>query len=325
MLVQMPSECVIGVDLGGTKLLAGAVDADLRVHHRAMRPAQAPAQGAVLARVEEVVREAMDAVEAEVAAVGLGIPCLIDLRTGVAVSSPNLGVLAGAPVRDLMAERLGVPVYVDNDANAALLAEARAGAARGVSDAVLLTVGTGVGGALLLDGRLYRGSQGAAGELGHMVIEADGPRCQGACPNHGCLEAMASGTALAREARAAATAEPDSALGLAAAAGREVTGALVTDLAHDGDAVSIAVLELIGTRLGVGIASLVNIFNPEVVIVGGGVMAAGELLLEPARREMALRALPPSRDRVKVVATRFGAESGMLGAAVLALDGLAGA
>jgi glucokinase len=228
--------------------------------------------------------------------------------------------LKDGPFRDIMAERLGLPVVVDNDANAAALVEHRFGAARGTHHSVMLTVGTGIGGGLVLDDRLYRGSVGAASEPGHMVVDMDGPRCQGNCPSHGCLEAVASGTALAREARAAAQAAPSSALGRAAASGREVTGALVTELAHDGDQASRDVLSLIGTRLGVGIASLVNIFNPEAVVVGGGVIGAGELLLEPARAEMKRRALPPGRDTVKVVAARFAGEAGMLGAAVLALE-----
>jgi glucokinase len=156
-----------------------------------------------------------------------------------------------------------------------------------------------------------------------MVIEADGPRCHGNCPNRGCLEALASGTALAREAVRIARLRPDSGLGRALAEGRELAGPLVTELAHDGDPAALETLTLIGRRLGVGIVNFVNIFNPEVVVVGGGVIAAGELLLAPARAEMLARALPPSRDEVRVVAARFGVEAGMIGAAALAFDGLA--
>jgi glucokinase len=154
------------------------------------------------------------------------------------------------------------------------------------------------------------------------VVAISGPRCQGNCPNRGCLEAVASGTALAREARAAAQGAPESELGRMLREGRELTGALVTELAHDGDSAARGVLELIGRRLGVGIANFVNVFNPEVVVLGGGVMGAGELLLEPARDEMARRALPPGRDVVSVVAARLGPEAGMVGAAALAWDEL---
>ena len=163
---------------------------------------------------------------------------------------------------------------------------------------------------------------GAGAELGHCVVEIDGPPCQGQCPNRGCLEAVASGTALAREARALAVERPDSALGRALASGAEVTGMLATELAHDGDEAARAAVELVGRRLGVGIANYVNVFNPEVVVVGGGVMAAGEMLLGPAREEVAARALAPSRDLVRVVAARFGAEAGMIGGALLAMEGL---
>jgi glucokinase len=155
-----------------------------------------------------------------------------------------------------------------------------------------------------------------------MVVDMDGPPCQGSCPNRGCLEAVASGSALGRDGAAAAAGAPGSALGRALAEGRPMTGALVTELAHDGDPVARGVVRRVGEALGVGIASLVNIFNPEVVVVGGGVIAAGDLLLDPAREVVAARALSPSRDVARIVPARFGAESGMLGAAALALDGL---
>jgi glucokinase len=224
---------------------------------------------------------------------------------------------------DVMAERLGLPVFVDNDANLAALAEHRAGAARGCSEAVVLTIGTGIGGGLILRGQLYRGAIGAGAELGHIVIDLNGPPCQGNCPNHGCLESLASGTALAREALRIARERPDSGLGRALANGRELDGPLVTELAHDGDVAAIDAIELIGSRLGVAIASYVNIFNPEVVVIGGGVIGAGELLLNAARAEMLRRALPPSRDLVEIVPAAFGVEAGMIGAAALAFDGLA--
>jgi glucokinase len=210
------------------------------------------------------------------------------------------------PFRDLMAERLGLPVFVDNDATAAMLAEWRFGAAVDCTDAVLLTIGTGIGGGMVANNELVRGAQGAAGEFGHMTIDIDGPLCP--CGAHGCLEAFVSGTALAREARA---------LGL------DLTAAQVSELAHDGHAVARTLITEMGSRLGAGIANLVNAFNPQVVVVGGGVLALGDMLLAPAREEVARRALAPSRDLVQIVPTRFGAESGMLGAAVLALDGIA--
>lgn len=279
-------------------------------------------QAELLDAVVDGVQEVRAASESPVEAAGFGIPCTIDQASGVAVQAVNLPIL-DLPFRDVMAERLGIPVFIDNDANVAALAEQRFGAAQGASDVVALTVGTGIGGGLVLGGEVYRGSTGAGAELGHMVVEIDGPPCQGNCPNHGCLEAVASGTALGREALALAKARPTSALGRALADGVEITGSLTTELAHDGDDTAREALELIGTRLGVGIANYVNIFNPEVVVIGGGAVAAGELLLAPARAEVARRALRPARDLVRIVSARFGPEAGMVGAGTLALDGLA--
>jgi glucokinase len=312
---------VVGVDLGGTKLLAGAVDRDLQVHHRTRRTAAGIDQSELLDRCVGAVNETREAAAGEVRGVGFGIPCLIDQRTGVAVVAVNLS-LAGVRFRDVMAERLGLPVWVDNDANLAALAEHRHGAARGTTEAVVLTIGTGIGGGLILRGEVYRGATGAGAELGHMVVDEDGPRCQGNCPNHGCLEAMASGTALARVARELAEARPESGLGRARAYGQEISGPLVTELAHDGDEAALEALGVIGRYLGVGLSSFANIFNPEVAVIGGGVIAAGELLLGPAREEMLARALPPSRDQMRIVPARFGHEAGMLGAATLAWEGV---
>ena len=193
MVVEVPARCVIGVDLGGTKLLAGAVDPErLTVHHRARREVFGLDQAALLDAVVDAVQEASDAVDGEVEAVGFGIPCTFDRRTGVAVQAVNLP-LADLPFADVMSERLGLPVEVDNDANCAVWAEARAGAAQGSTDVAMLTIGTGIGGGLVLGGRLYRGWVGAGAEIGHMVVDIDGPPCQGNCPNWGCLEAVASG------------------------------------------------------------------------------------------------------------------------------------
>jgi glucokinase len=312
----------IGVDMGGTKLLAGAVDAGFGVLHRSQRTVAGLDQSALIDTAVDAVLEAREAAGGEISAVGFGIPCLMDQRTGIGVVAVNLP-LANIAFADVMTERLGMPVFVDNDGNLAALAEHRAGAARGCSEAVVLTVGTGIGGGLILGDRLYRGAIGSGAELGHVVIEMDGPRCQGNCPNHGCVEALASGTALAREAVRVAGEQPDSGLGQALRDGREIVGPLVTELAHDGDAAALEVVELIGRRLGVALASYVNIFNPQVIVIGGGVIAAGELLLAPARQVVAERALPPSKNEVRIVGAHFGVEAGMIGAAALAFDGVA--
>ena len=318
----MSARRTIGVDLGGTKLLAGAVDPRLGVHHRVHRSVSGLNQRALLDLCVEAVTEARDSAGDEVAAVGFGLPALIDRTTGkvaVGVHTP----LADVAFADVMAERLGVPVFVDNDGNASALAEHRAGAARGVDDAVVLTLGTGIGGGLILDGRLYRGARGGAGELGHMEIDFDGPLCSDNCPGRGCAEIFVSGRALVREATRLAHERPDSGLGRALQAGQTLAGPLVTELAHDGDPAAREVVALLGERLGVVITSLANIFNPQIVVVGGGVIAAGELLLAPARRIVKERTLPFFGDDLRIVAARFGVEAGMVGAAALAYEGLA--
>jgi glucokinase len=300
------------------------VGPDLAVRHRLRRQAFGLDQTRLMATIVEAVDEARTAVDVEIAAVGFGIPVTLDRRTGMAAYSTHLP-LAGIPFEAIMSERLGLPVSVDNDGNCAVLAEARFGAGRGASDVVMLTLGTGIGGGLVLGGQLQRGWIGAGGELGHMVVDMDGPPCQGHCPNRGCLEVMASGSALVREASLRVARRPDTALGHALEEGRELTGPFVTELAHDGDPVARDAIETVGRALGVGLSSLVNVLNPEVIVIGGGVIAAGEMLLEPARREMRARALLPARDAVRIVAAEFGDQAGMIGAALMARDLVAAA
>ncbi len=320
----MPGRRTICVDMGGSKLLAGAVDADLSVHSRTQRPLLGLDQAALIDVAVEAVEEIRTVTDGEIAAVGFGIPALLERSTGRAVMAVNLP-LADIMFGEVMAERLDLPVFVDNDGNMAVLAEHRRGAAVGATDVVLLTIGTGIGGGLILGGSLYRGATGAGAELGHTVIDINGPPCQGNCPNRGCIEVMASGTALAREAVRIAGQRPESALAAALADGQALVGPLVTELAHDGDHAALEVLELIGTRLGAALTSFVNTFNPEVVVIGGGVMAAGDLLLDPARAVVAERALRPARDEVRIVTAAFGVEAGMVGAGALAWDSLGGA
>jgi len=310
----------IGVDLGGTKMLVGVVGAGGDVAHRRVAGSAGLDAEAVLRLLEDELRIALEA-HPGVAAIGLGVPCTIDRGRGLCVSAVNLPLI-DVPVRDRIAERLGRPVSIDNDGNVAAIAESRLGAARGARDVVLLTIGTGIGGGLIIDGRPYRGSHGAGAELGHVVVDIDGPPCQGNCPNRGCIEAIASGTALRAEAERAVAAAPDSGLASRAAAGAPIDGRLVTELARSGEPVSIAVLETIGRRIGVALSGLANIFDPEVIVLGGGVMAAGDLLLDPARAELRERALPP-QNATPVRAAALGADAGMVGAALLAADELA--
>ncbi len=313
------SEEAIGVDLGGTKMAVGVVDRLQHVHYRDTEPSVGLSEERLIKTLGSELEAAIQA-RSEVVAAGLGIPCTIDRKKGVAVNAVNLP-LNDVPIRDLMHERIGLPVFIDNDANVAALAEFLYGAGRGSRNMVMLTIGTGIGGGLVLKGRLYRGTHGAGAELGHTVIEVDGPKCQGSCPNRGCLEALASGTALGREGRTAAEREPESALGRMLAAGEEITGVEVSKAALDGDEVAREVVALIGSRLGVGAANFANIFDPDVIVIGGGVIALGDLLLDPAREVLASRALPPM-NRVSIVPAELGPEAGMIGAAAMAMTEL---
>ncbi|MEA2245768.1 MAG: glucokinase [Solirubrobacteraceae bacterium] len=287
----------LGLDLGGTKLLAGVVEGDGTVLVRDRRRIAGLPLGELLDLVVDVVAGLGDGLQ-----VGVGVPALLDRRTGVAVYCNHLP-FGGVAVADVLGERLARPVVVDNDATCAVLAEWRLGAARGRDHVALLTLGTGIGGGLVLDGRVYRGAVGAAAELGHMPVDLDGPPCFGGCPGRGCLEALCSGSALARDA--------------AALLGRPTTGEEITELARAGDAVAVNLMQTLGDRLGAGLAGIAMALNPEVIVLGGGVMAAGSLVLEPARQELRRRALAPSRD-VPVVAAQLGEEAGMIGAAFLA-------
>ena len=302
-------------------MLIGVVADGSEVRYRSEAASLGRSTDELLDSLEAELRAALDA-HPGARAVGLGIPCRIDRERGFAIEAVNLQ-LAGIPIRGLMAERLGVPVFVDNDGNTAAIAEHRWGAARGARNAVLLTIGTGIGGGLIVEGDAYRGSIGAGAELGHIVVDQDGPPCQGNCPNRGCIEAVASGTALGREARAAAEANPDSALGRLRERGGTIDGRAATTAAIDGDAVAREVVATIGRRIGVALSSLANVFEPDVIVLGGGVLAAGELLLGPAREELASRALTPM-NQTRVAAAELGPEAGMIGAATMALEELEG-
>ena len=297
-------------------MAVGVVDDQQNILHRGTEPTFGRDLDDLLKELDSELREGIAACP-QTEAVGIGIPSTIDQVRGIAVSSVNLPIL-NVPIRDLVSDRIGLPVFIDNDANLAALAEHRFGAAKGTTNALMLTIGTGIGGGVIVNGELYRGSTGAGAELGHVVIDHAGPPCQGNCPNRGCVEALASGTALAREGRLAAEAHADSVLGRALAAGDEIDGRAVTVAAIEGDGIAVEVVATIGRRLGVALSSLANIFEPDVIVIGGGVSAAGELLLGPARDELRARALPPMNETA-VLPAALGPEAGMIGAAAMAL------
>jgi glucokinase len=295
---------VIGVDVGGTKTLAAVIAPDGTIEERRLSDTDRASTDALLEQLDRVVDQVRGG--AEIAALGFGLPSRIDQRSGRAVASVNIP-LEGVDFRDRMRERHGLPVGIDNDANAAAIGEWRAGAARGACNVVMLTLGTGVGGGLILDGRPYRGATGSGAELGHIVIERDGLPC--GCGGHGHLETYAAGPA--SDARAAELFSEGS------------RGADLVAHAREGHAEAIAALAEIGRALGAGIASFVNVFEPELVVLGGGFgTAGGELLLGPAREVLAVEGLAPARDTVRLVPAELGVEAGVIGAGMIAFDAL---
>jgi len=304
----------IGVDVGGTKIAAGVVTPEGEI----LDEVRYPTPHSPRKLVENIARAIMEVGEGhEAGGVCLGVPGLILARENKVAYSPNLHAVEGIPLKEELEPKIKLPLTIENDGNAAAWGEFRFGVGSEADHLVFVTLGTGIGGGVVSHGVLMRGAQGSGGELGHVTIQATGPPC--ACGNHGCLEALASGTAVGRRARELAVENPDSALGRLASR-RQVLGEDVTDLARQGDEAALSVLEETGRWLGVGLAGFVNIFNPEVVAVGGGVMEAGDLILDAARKEVLLRARPPSRDLAEVKVATLGARSGVLGAAALARD-----
>jgi len=308
----------IGVDVGGTKIAAGVVTPEGKLLNAVRYPTPRSPETLI-----ENIAGAITAVGDgyEVRGVCLAVPGLVLASENKVVFSANLHAVEGIPLKDEIEPRIGLPLTIENDGNAAAWGEFRFGAGREADHLVFVALGTGIGGGVITHGVLMRGAQGSGGELGHVTIQATGPRC--ACGNHGCLEALASGSAIGRRAREFAVENPDSALGRLAVR-RQILGEDVTELAREGDEAALAVLDETGSWLGVGLAAFVNIFNPEVVAVGGGVMEAGELILKAARREVTLRATPPSRDFAEVRVATLGPKSGVLGAAALARDASTG-
>jgi glucokinase len=280
------------------------------------RPTELSDTGALLDGIAEAVQEAVQK-SGEPDAIGVGVPSQIEFATGTVVTSVNIP-LTGVPLREELGRRFGVPVFVDNDANCAALAEAQL-----VDDAparylVMLTLGTGVGGGAVIDGRIYRGRHGLGAELGHFPIEANGPICPGNCPNRGCLEALCSGQALERDATEAGKDRANTRLGRAVATDGRVSGHEVVAAAEDGDRDALRLFERFADNLGVGISGFVNVFEPEYLVIGGGLSRAAHLFLDRAREEAAARALPALWDRVRVCLARGGADAGVIGAGVLA-------
>jgi glucokinase len=303
----------VGIDLGGTKI------AGIRMDERGeiLARQEAPTPEEPKAILDELVRLATAVSEGEAEAIGVGVAGMVDFEAGALGFSPNLP-LRDVPIRDFVKERCGLPCVVDNDANAAGWAEVCFGAARGHQHVLLVTVGTGIGGALVTDGRVYRGAHGFAAEIGHIIVEPGGPKC--GCGNRGCWEQVASGQALDRLARREAERDPSGEIA-SLAEGGQAEGRHASRAAAAGDQAASDIFEQVGGRLGEGIAGLVNVLDPELVVVGGGVAEEGDLLLDPARRAFwATVEAADRRPEVPIVPAELGNEAGAIGAAALALE-----
>ncbi|MDD5082040.1 MAG: ROK family protein [Dehalococcoidales bacterium] len=314
---------ILAVDLGGTKIMVALVSSSGQVIARERTPTPA-GQGpvAVIDRLVSTLERLLAEKNMDVAqlhSISMAVAGAIDSIRGLVTLSPNLPGWRDVPLRDMVAARLGIRTFLINDASAAALGEHQFGAGRGVRDVVLLTVGTGIGGGIIIDGRLYPGASGAAGEMGHMTIDINGPKCP--CGNTGCLEMLASGTAIAREAiRCAERGQPTSLTKMVSGKLAEITAEKVYAAAREGDSVAIRVINTAATYLGVGLVNLVNIFNPEMIIIGGGVAKMGGLLLEPARQVVRDRAFVLPARVAKIVPAQLDDEAGVLGAAAFAFQ-----
>jgi glucokinase len=307
----------IGIDIGGTKVMAGVVDGAGTVLAKRLRPTPGADVAAVERTIVDVVEELR--VDFDVAAVGIGAAGFVDVARSRVMFSPHLA-WRDEPLRDAVMGRLGLPVVVDNDANTAGLAETRFGAARGHRLVLCLTMGTGIGGAFVIDGRVLRGANGMAGEFGHFQVVPDGHRCE--CGNRGCWEQYASGNALVRDARELVVAGSPVAHHLARLVDGDasrLTGPLITQAASDGDPLAVELFHSVGGWLGVGLAGMAASFDPSCIVVGGGVSDAGEILLAPAREAFSRTLVGRGHRREPaLVRAGLGPEAGLIGAADMA-------
>jgi glucokinase len=311
----------VGIDLGGTKVIAACLR-DGVLCESVIEPTEMASSDALIDQIVGLVRQVRTGT---MSAVGIGTPSVVDFETGRAVSSVNVP-LADVPLRTLLSERLGVPVFVDNDATVAALAEAHDEQLRLTArNLIMLTVGTGLGGGIVLGGRIYRGATGAAGELGHTLVGMDLAGSVPApmrFPQPGSLEYVAAGHALDALATQSSILHPESPLGRLRLENKPVLGADAVQAARDGDSAAARIVEVWGQRVGVGVANAINTFDPEEVVIGGGAARAGDLLLVPARRVALSYTLPGVGRRTIIRLARHGVRAGVLGAALLAVHEL---
>ena len=314
---------VLAIDLGGTKIISAIVspDGQLIAKERSLTLADEGQQSVInrlLLAIDRLLK-LKNTDSSQLDSISIAAAGGIDIKKGLVTSSPHLPGWHNVPLRDIVRDKYKVGTFLLNDASAAALGEHRFGAGRGVNNLVLLTIGTGIGGGIIIDGKLYHGPSGSAGEFGHTTIDVNGLKC--ACGNVGCLEMLVSGTAMAREAkRRIAQGERSSLVEMVAGKIEEITAEEVGAAAQDGDSLASDIITEAANYLGVGLVNLVNTFNPEMIIIGGAVAKLGDLLLDPARRLVKERAFPISAQAVRIVPAQLGDEAGLLGAAVFALE-----
>lgn len=312
---------VVAVDLGGTKYIAAVINGDGKILSRCYRYTlshQGPKK--VIQRLTATIKETIETAGidyAKLGGIGLAIAGLIDTGRGLVTESPNLPRWKNIPLMDLLTDEFRMPVHILNDANAAVLGECRLGAGKGLDNVVFLTISTGIGGGIFVNGSLYNGTNGCAGEIGHMIVQETGPACP--CGRHGCLEALASGTAIARMARDRLTGWEKSILtSMVGGVLDEITARQVAQGARKGDPLCLDVISVAGHYLGIGLGNIVNIFNPQMIIIGGGVSGMGEMLLKPARKAMKEHAFRLPVRNVRIIRAKLGVDAGLLGVAVYA-------
>jgi glucokinase len=312
----------LGVDLGGSKILTAVVDPQGRMlsSEESMTPAT-EGQEAVIQSILDSTHLALvqaGVAISEICAVGMGVAGISNPEAGILFTSPNLPALRNVLLRDILQERLGKKTFIINDADAAALGEFYFGAARGVRNFIYITLSTGIGGGIVIDGKIYTGAIGAAGEVGHMTIDDNGPICN--CGNRGCWETLASGTALAREARKRIEkGVRTSILEYAEGDIETVTPQAIHSAAQQGDSLAKELIARTGYYVGVGLANLINIFNPELIVIGGGLSNIGDMLLKPAFKVAGERAFKEAFQAVRFASAGLGRNSGVLGAAAFAL------
>lgn len=314
----MNKDLVVAIDLGGTRIRAALVNGKGEILERRSQLTLADeGRDSVIARLIAVAREVINLRGSkDISAVGVGAPGPLDHRTGVIASAPNLPGWYNVPLRDIVQAELGLPVLLGNDANLAGLGEGTYGAGKGVCNLVYITVSTGIGGGIIVDGQMLLGERGLAAEVGHMSVEAFGPEC--ACGNIGCLEALASGTSIARRANELIAAGAATDMAALIPDGGEATAEIVVEAAREGDGVALEIMETAGYYLGVGVVNLLHLFNPKMVIIGGGVSNAAHLLFDSVHKVVAQRAMPPYREGLVITSAALGDDAGLLGAAALA-------